>query len=52
MRCRCVDVEVRRYGGTEVWTCAAGLGTWRCRGLETRCRRADVEVFALRAPEL
>src|SRR5947207_6524800 len=52
VRCRCVDVEGKRYGGTEVWRCAAGLGTWRSGGLEARCRRADVEVFALRAPEL
>ena len=33
-----------KYGDLEPGRHAAGLGTWRCRGLEARCRRADVEA--------
>ena len=41
--------------GMELWSSGGMLrARGRClkRGLEMRCRRADVEVFASRTPEL
>ena len=58
-RCRGMEIEswggmlrARGRGGVEVWRSGDALQACRCGVLEVRCRRADVEVFASRAPEL